>query len=284
MIPSILRSLVRPLALCAAFALAAPAFAQQAEEQPIPTHQSWSFAGPFGRYDTAQLQRGFKVYKEVCSNCHALGIPFRTLSQPGGPEFSKGQVEALAATYQIDDVNDKGEAIKRPGRPADTIPWIFANKAAAAAAFGKAPPNMNLLAKARSFSDGFPWFVVNLFTQYQEQGPDWIYAILNGYSKPEDRKWNLYFPGHAIAMPSPLDSLFDPKTGKALNAGFYTDGTPVTKEQVSKDVAAFLMWAAEPSLDARKRIGFRVMAFLIAFAFLAYFTKKKVWSDVHAHA
>ena len=280
------KSILRSLALGAALALAAPALAQEADVQPIPTHQSWSFAGPFGRYDTAQLQRGFKVYKEVCSNCHALGIPFRTLSQPGGPEFTQGQVQALAATYQVGDgPNDKGEMFKRPGLPADTIPWIFANKEAAAAAFGKAPPNMNLLAKSRSFSDGFPWFVIDLFTQYQEQGPDWIVAILNGYTKPDDRKWNLYYPNHKIAMQAPLDALFDPKTGKALNAGFYTDGTPVTKEQVSKDVAAFLMWAAEPTLDDRKRIGFRVMAFLIAFAFLAYFTKKKVWADVHpAHA
>lgn len=158
--------------LAAGLALAVgPAFA--ASDVVKPPAQSWSFSGPFGKFDQAQLQRGFKVVKEVCANCHAMSlIRFRTLAQPGGPGFTTSQVEALAQTYQIKDgPNDSGEMFERPGRPADAFPSPFPNEQAARAANGGAyPPDMSVLAKARTYERGFPKFVFDIFTQYQEQG------------------------------------------------------------------------------------------------------------------
>ena len=261
-------------------ALAQPASAQLTEQVP-PPRLKWSFAGPFGKYDEAQLQRGFKIYKEVCANCHSLEmVSFRNLADAGGPGFSEAQVEALASEYKVKDLDDQGNQIERAGRPADYFPAPFANELAAKAANGgTAPPDMSTLAKARSYSRGFPWFIFDAVTQYQEQGPDYIAAIVTGFKDPAPADFKLppgahyneYFPGHAIAMPPPL------QPGQVT----YDDGSPQTMEQYSKDVAAFLMWAAEPHLDARKRIGFQVMIFLLVFAGLMYFTKKKVWSAVH---
>jgi ubiquinol-cytochrome c reductase cytochrome c1 subunit len=249
-----------------------PAKSQTSTEEPIPPRQQWSFAGPFGRFDQAQLQRGFKVYQKVCSNCHSLNlVAFRDLGEPGGPGFSAGQIKALAATYKIKDgPNDAGEMFERPGRPSDHFPPPFPNPEAAAASFGTAPPDMSDLAKARSYPRPFPLFVFDLFTQYQEQGPDYIVSILNGYTHPNEPNWNAYFPGHKIAMPKPLSD------GQVT----YTDGSPQTVQQYSHDVAAFLFWAAEPKLEQRKELGLRVMLFLIVFATLMYFTKKKIWSNI----
>lgn len=268
-----------------AFALAAAALvfssgfalAQSDADQPNPPRQSWSFGGMFGTYNTAQLQRGFQVYKEVCSTCHALSIPFRTLAEPGGPDFSEDQIRALAATYQVTNAepNDKGEMFKRPATPADLIPRpeAYANDQAAAAMFGKAPPNMALLAKSLKYERGFPWFVFDALPglEYQEMGADYIHAILTGYTNPKDLQWNLYFPGHKIAMPQPI-------TDGAVE---YKDGTPPTLDNYAKDVAAFLTWAAEPNLLERRRIGLRVMIFLLVFAALLYAVKKRIWEDVH---
>ena len=250
----------------------AAAAQEGAAEQPNPSRQSWTFSGPFGYFDRAQLQRGFQVYKEVCSTCHSLSIPFRTLAQPGGPEYSEGQVKALAASYKVKDgPDDKGEMFERPGRPSDMFPPPFPNEQAAAAALGKAPPDMALLAKARKYERGFPLFLIDPLIQYQELGTDYIYAILNGYTKDDDGNWNEYYPGHKIAMPKPLSD----------GAVQYTDGSPQTVQQYAKDVSAFLMWAAEPTLEQRKKIGFRVMVFLIVFAGLLYFTKKRIWAKAH---
>jgi len=260
-------------------AIAAPASAQMTEQVP-PPRLKWSFAGPFGKYDEAQLQRGFKVYREVCANCHSMDmVAFRNLADAGGPGFTEGQVEAVAAEYKIKDLDDLGNQIERAGRPADHFPAPFANELAAKAANGgTAPPDMSTLAKARSYGRGFPWWVFDMIGQYQEQGPDYIAAIVSGFidapkgfNLPPTGHYNEYFPGHNIAMPPPLQD------GQIK----YDDGSPETVAQYSKDVAAFLMWAAEPHLDARKRIGFQVFIFLILFAGLMYFTKKKVWSAVH---
>jgi ubiquinol-cytochrome c reductase cytochrome b/c1 subunit len=268
------------LSLAAGVSLAAlPAAAQEAASPP-PPRQSWSFAGPFGKYDEAQLQRGFKIYREVCSNCHSMNfLSFRNLADPGGPGFSEAQAAAVAAEYKISDVDDKGQPIERAGRPADYFPAPFPNAAAAAAANGVAPPDMSTLAKARGYTRGFPWFIFDIFTQYQELGPDYIHGILTGYEKaPKDFKlpsgghYNKYFPGHNIAMPQPLQD------GQVT----YDDGTPQTLDQYAKDVAAFLMWASEPKLDQRHRVGFQVIIFLIVLAGLLYFTKKKVWHEVEA--
>jgi len=261
-------------ATVAALATVLPARASE-HEQPTPTRQQWTFSGPFGTYDKAQLQRGFKVYKEVCSNCHELHIPIRTLAQPGGPELPVDEVKALAASYTVKDgPNSSGDMFDRPGRPSDYFPAPFANPEAAATALGAAPPDMSLLAKARKYERGFPAFIFDALPvpngMYQELGPDYIYAILHGYEKDEDPNWNAYFPGHKIAMAKPIvDGQVE-----------YTDGTPATLDQYAKDVASFLYWAAEPTLEERKRTGFRVMVFLLILAGLMYATKKKIWSDV----
>jgi ubiquinol-cytochrome c reductase cytochrome b/c1 subunit len=263
--------------------LAMPQPASAQEHAPSPPRQKWSFAGPFGTFDRGQLQRGFRVYREVCQSCHSLSLlSFRNLGEHGGPEFSAGQVETIAAEYKVKDgPNDQGEMFERAGRPADRFPPPFPNDNAARTANGGAlPPDMSVLAKARGYERGFPWFVIDVFTQYQELGPDYIVAVLNGYEDapkdftlPPNSNYNKYFPGHAIGMPKPLsDGQVD-----------YTDGSPKTVEQYSKDVTAFLAWAAEPRLEDRKRIGFQVMIFLVCLAGLLYFTKKKVWADVHAH-
>jgi cytochrome c1 len=251
-----------------------------AQEQEIPPKQRWSFAGPFGLYDPAQLQRGFKIYREVCSNCHSLKLlAFRNLADPGGPEFSAAQAATVAAGFQVTDgPNDQGEMFQRPGKLADRFPPPFPNDQAARNANGGAlPPDMSVLAKARSVERGFPWFIFDAFTQYQEDGPDYIHAILNGYEEPPagftlppGAQYNKFFPGHAIGMPKPLSD------GQVE----YTDGTPTTVDQYGKDIGAFLMWAAEPTLDARKRLGFQVFIFLIVLTGLLYFTKKRVWQAI----
>jgi ubiquinol-cytochrome c reductase cytochrome b/c1 subunit len=253
----------------------------KAEEQETPASQSWSFAGPFGKYDRGSLQRGLKIYKEVCSNCHSLSyIAFRNLGDPGGPGYSEAQVKAFASEYKIKDgPNDSGDMFDRPGRPADYFPAPFPNEQAARAANGGGlPPDLSLIAKARSYERGFPWFIFDFFTQFQEQGPNYVSAILQGYEKkpanvtlPEGTYYNKYFPGHAIKMPQPLTN------GQVT----FDDGSPTTLPQYAHDIATFLMWAAEPQMEARKHLGLQVFVFLIIFAFMMYFTKKKVWADAH---
>ncbi|HLZ04333.1 MAG TPA: cytochrome c1 [Bradyrhizobium sp.] len=251
-------------------------------EDDTPPSQTWSFAGPFGKYDRGALQRGLKIYKEVCSACHSLNyIAFRNLADPGGPGYSEAQVEALASEYKIKDgPNDQGEMFDRPGRPADYFPAPFPNEQAARAANnGGLPPDLSLIAKARSYERGFPYFIFDFFTQFQEQGPNYISAILQGFEDkpppgvtiPDGTYYNKYFPGHAIKMPKPLSD------GQVQ----FDDGSPATVPQYAHDVATFLMWAAEPKMEARKQLGFQVFVFLIIFAFLMYFTKKKVWAEAH---
>ena len=273
------------LGLAVALALAAFAVPAKAVEKPIPPQQSWSFSGPFGKFDRAQLQRGFKVAREVCASCHAMSlVRFRNLSDPGGPEFTPGQVRALAANYQITaGPNDTGEMFQRPGLASDAFPAPFPNEQAARAANGGAyPPDLSLLTKARSYKRGFPQFVIDIFTQYQEQGPDYVSALLTGYKDPPQgfpallpgQHYNQFMAGNLIAMPKPLNDgqVEYPKgeDGKAV--------VPETVAQYAKDVTAFMTWAAEPHMEARKRLGFQVMIFLALFAGLLYYTKKKVWS------
>jgi cytochrome c1 len=269
------------LALAASLlGLAGAAFAadEQSHETPQPPRQKWSFAGPFGHYDKGQLQRGLKVYREVCAVCHGMKyVAFRNLEALG---YSEGQVKAIASEYKIQDgPNDQGEMFEREGRPADYFPTPWPNENAARARYNGVPPDFSVLAKARGYERGFPWFIFDMFTQFQEHGVDYIHAIMVGYKEkppagvtlPQGSFYNEYFPGHAIAMPPPLSD-------KRVD---YTDGSPTTVDQYAKDVAAFMMWAAEPHLEARKRIGFQVMIFLIVLSGLLYFTKKKVWASVH---
>jgi ubiquinol-cytochrome c reductase cytochrome c1 subunit len=268
-------SFIAPAALALMMTAGAIALAEAEDEQPNPPQQHWSFYGIFGKYNQAQLQRGFQVYREVCSRCHRLSIPFRELADPDGPGYSVAQVKTLAASYQIENAepNDQGNMFKRPGTPADIFPPpdAFPNAAAAIAAMGKAPPDMDLIAKSLKYERGFPTFIFDVFTAYQEMGADYIYAIMNGYTKPDDPTWNLYYPGHKIAMPQPLSD----------GVVKYEDGTPGTVPNYAKDVAAFLTWTAEPTLDERKKIGFRVIIFLIVLSSLLYLTKKKIWADAH---
>jgi len=283
---------IKTLIVAAAFAglFGGAAFAQHAHETVTPPRNSWSFAGPFGSYDETQLQRGFKVFHEVCSNCHSMSkITFRTLAEKGGPGFTKEQVTALAATFKVKDgPNDAGDMFERPGRPADFWPSPFPNtQAAAAANGGAAPPDFSVIAKARTYERGFPWFVFDIFTQFQEQGVDYIAALLPGYEDapegmtvPDGKYYNKYFPGNVISMPPPLQD----------GAVTYLKGAdgkpqaPETVQQYAKDVAAFLMWAAEPHMEQRKEMAFRIMVFLLVFAGLLYFTKKKIWANVESHA
>ena len=283
-VPSLVRTAILALGLAAAAlpGASAPARAQEAEaENPLPPMESWAFSGPFGVYDTAQLQRGYQVYRQVCSNCHsAKFMSFRNLAEPGGPEFSDSQVKALAATFKVQDgPDDTGAMFERPGRPSDPFPSPFANEQAARAANGGAlPPDMSTLAKARSFERGFPWFLIQAVSQYQNEGPDYIHALLNGYKEtppkdvkiPDGKYYNLYFPGHAISMPPPLsEGLVD-----------YTDGSPKTVEQYSRDVTAYLQWMAEPKLDQRKQTGFKAVIFLAIFSALLFMIKRRVWAGV----
>jgi ubiquinol-cytochrome c reductase cytochrome b/c1 subunit len=257
--------------------------ARAQEAAATPAMQRWSFAGPFGQYDPEQLQRGFKIYREVCSTCHSLKLlSFRNLADPGGPGFTEAQAAAIAATFQVPDgPNDQGQMFQRPGKIADYFPPPFPNDQAARAALGGGlPPDMSDLAKARTYEEGFPWFIIDAFTMYQEQGPDYIHAIINGYTNapsgfavPPGTYYNKYFPGGAIKMPPPL------RDGQVQ----YPDGTPETLDQYGRDVAAFLMWASEPTLDQRKQLGFQVMIFLIVLSGLLYFTKKKIWHAVELH-
>jgi ubiquinol-cytochrome c reductase cytochrome c1 subunit len=247
-----------------------------------PPLLDWSFAGVFGNYDPAQLQRGFQVYREVCSLCHSLKyVAFRNLAEHGGLGYSEAQVAALAAEYEITDgPNEDGDMFTRPGRPSDRFPSPFANaQAAAAANGGAAPPDLSLMAKARGATRGPVWTVLDFFTQYQEAGPNYIHALLTGYDQepppgltiPDGVYFNPYFlAGPAIAMPPPLSD----------GAVTYSDGSPETVDQYATDVAAFLMWTAEPHLVARKHLGFQVMIFLLVFATLMYLTKRRVWAAV----
>lgn len=243
--------------------------------------QDWSFAGPFGTFDQAQLQRGYKVYREVCASCHGMDlVAFRNLSDPGGPGFTEDEVKAIAAEYEIEDGPDEaGDMFMRPGRPSDHHPAPFENENAARASNNNAyPVDFSLVAKARHISSGFPGFIIDIFTQYQEAGPDYIYSLLTGYRDPPEgvevgdgQYYNISFvSGTALSMAPPLDDGFVE----------YTDGTPETLQQYSRDVSAFLMWAAEPKLMERKQTGLVVMIFLVAFAFLMYYSKRKLWADV----
>lgn len=250
---------MRTILTALAIGLAAPA-ALAAGAEVTPPAQKWSFNGPFGTYDRAELQRGYQVYKEVCAACHAMKyVAFRNLRDLG---FNEAEVKALAATFEVNDgPNDAGEMFKRPGLPQDKFPSPFPNEKAARASNGGAYPlDLSLIAKARA------------------GGPDYIRALLTGYKDApagftlgEGLNYNEYFAGHQIAMPKPLND--DQVT--------YADGTKASVEQMAHDVSAFLMWAAEPKLEDRKRVGFKVMVFLIVLTGLFFMAKKRIWARLH---
>jgi cytochrome c1 len=250
-----------------------PEVEHEITEGKKPEKQEWSSNGPFGKYDRAALQRGFQVYKEVCSACHSLNlVSFHSLTggEGGSGFFSEAEVKAIAAAYKIPaGPNDKGETMDasgnpllRPGIPSDHFPAPFANEQAARTSNnGALPPDLSLMAKAR------------------EGGPDYIHAILTGFhEKPpvgfkvlDGKYFNPYFPGGNISMPPPLSD----------NQVTYSDGTKATVDQMAHDVSTFLMWTAEPKLEERHRTGFGVMIFLLLLSVLLFLSYKKLWKDVH---
>ncbi|HEV7158058.1 MAG TPA: cytochrome c1 [Caulobacteraceae bacterium] len=276
----------RTLLLAAALSLlAAPALAATTELNPKDVH--WSFEGPFGMYDQAQLQRGYKVYREVCSSCHSMNmVAFRNLGDEGGPFWNPKYpnpndnpvVKAIAADYQIPDIDsDTGEAIKRPGTSADYFPNPYPNPVAGKAANGGAlPPDMSLLAKAR---EGGPAYIYSIVTSDTANAP-------HGIAMPPGKYYDPYIagdmspywkgdpkqvpPGGFIAMPPPLSA------GRVQ----FDDGVKSSLSQEAWDVAAFLEWAADPKMEERKHVGLAAMIFLVLFSGLLWVTYRGVWRNV----
>jgi len=248
----------RLFAALVATLLAGPALA--AGGDVALTKRDWSFNGPFGTFDKAAMQRGFQVYREVCAGCHSLQyIAFRNFADLG---YNEAEIKAIAAEYDVEDgPNDEGEMFTRPGIPADRMPSPYPNDNAARAGNGGAlPPDLSLIAKARA------------------NGPDYLYSLLIGYKEapasmnvPDGMYYNDAYPGNLIAMPQPLYG--DDVT--------YADGADASIEGSAADLTQFLMWAAEPKMEARKRIGVAVVFFLSIFVVLSVMAKRRVWADIH---
>ncbi len=263
--------------------IAGPALAATTEKEPQDVH--WSFEGPFGKFDKAQLQRGYKVYREVCSACHSMEqMYFRNLGQKGGPFYDPKYpnpndnpvVKSLAHDIQIKDIDtDTGDAIQRPGQPSDRFPNPFANEYAARGSNGGAlPPDLSVIVKAR---EGHAAYIYSLLTGFRTPPA--------GLTLPAGKYYDPYYAGDlssswhgkgeapeggAISMPPPLAD------GKVT----FDDGKPSTVKQEATDVAAFLAWAAEPKMEERKAFGFGAMIYLLIFSVLLYFSYKKVWKNV----
>lgn len=238
-----------------------PAFAGGDAHAPKLPKQPWSFNGPFGTYDKAALQRGYKIYKDVCSSCHSMNLLYyRNLEGVG---YNESQIKNIASQYTVmDGPNDEGDMFERAGLPSDRFKAPFANvKAAQYANGGAAPPDLSLIAKARV---GGADYIHALLTGYQETAP-------HGETLAQGQHWNTYFPGHKLSMASPLSD------GMVA----YEDGSPETLDQYAKDVAHFLAWASDPYMEDRKKSGMKVILFLIVFAGVMYAFKKKVWADQH---
>ena len=257
------RSNLKTLLLIASLFLLSSARLYSAGGEAEPLKVDWSFKGITGKFDRASLQRGFQVYKEVCSSCHSMQyLSYRNLGEPGVPEFSQQEVKAIAASVEITDgPNDQGEMFTRPGRPADKFKNPYPNvKASTAANGGAYPPDMSVLVKARP------------------GGSNYIYSVLVGYEDPPEGVslddgvyYNKYMIGNKIKMSSPLsDDIVE-----------YSDGTQATVDQMAKDVTTFLTWAAEPELEERHRTGVKVIIYLVLLTILVYLSMKRIWSRVN---
>jgi ubiquinol-cytochrome c reductase cytochrome c1 subunit len=255
-----LRTTLKAFAVLGGLLAAMPAPARAAGEAIAIPDTRFSFDGVFGTYDRASAQRGFQVYKEVCAACHAMRLmSYRNLRDLG---LTEAQVAAIASQFQVQDgPNDEGQMFERAGRPSDRFRSPFANpQAARAANNGAYPPDLSVIAKARA------------------GGADYLYALLTGYSDPpagvtlmDGMNYNRYFPGHQIAMAAPLNP----------DQVQYSDGTPATVENMARDVATFLQWAAEPELEQRRAMGVKVILFLTILGGLAYAVKRKIWANAH---
>lgn len=225
-----------------------------------PKQLKWEFDGFFGRFDKASIQRGYQVYKEVCSSCHSLKrVAFRNLGEIG---FAENEIKQIASEYNVSDgPNDDGDMFDRPGLPSDKFISPFANDNAARSANGGAiPPDLSLIVKAR------------------HDGPNYIYSILTGYQDAPDefpmaqgKNYNPYFEGRQISMPQPLTD-----DGQVE----YKDGTYATKEQMVIDTVNFLQWASEPEMESRKKMGIRTVLFLAILLVILIAAKKAVWKKV----
>lgn len=252
------------LALVAALSFSTAA---QAAEGVSPEKETWPHKGMTGSYDKAALQRGFQVYKEVCSACHGMKLlSYRNLAGLG---YNEAEIKSLAAEYTITDgPNEDGEMFERPALPSDRFKSPFANDKAAKAANGGAfPPDLSLIVKGRKY------------------GEDYIYALLTGYTDAPEvdpatgepvellpgQYWNTYFPGHKLSMAPPL------MDGQMT----YADGRSASLNEAAKDVVQFLTWASEPHMEARKQMGMKVLIFLLVFAGIMLAAKRKVWANVH---
>jgi len=234
-------------------------FASENFSLVMPKHE-WSFKGLTGTFDKASIQRGYKVYREVCAGCHSMELLYyRDLIDIG---FSEEEVKVIAADYTvIDGPNDEGEMFERPAKPADNFVSPFANvEEARASNNGAYPPDLSVITKARKF------------------GADYIFNLLLGYKDlPEDFEigegmyYNEWMEGHQIAMAPPLDDGYVD----------YDDGTENTLSQLAEDVVTFLTWSAEPELEIRKNIGIKVILFFIIFGIVIYLVKQRLWKDVH---
>ena len=233
----------------------------------------YSFDGPVGKWDVAQLQRGLKVYSEVCAACHSLKfVAFRDLEEIG---YSEAQVKAFAATMQVPGIDpNTGESTMRPGEPTDYFPSPFPNAVAAAAANNNAiPPDLSLMTKARHHGSNYVYSLLTGYTDpatFEKDGKR-LMEEFPDFQTPPGLYFNPYFANLNLAMAPPLGV-----DGQVT----YDDGTEATVSQMSADVAAFLTWTAEPKLVERKQTGFAVLVFLLFATVLAYFAKRQVWSSV----
>jgi cytochrome c1 len=261
-----------PLGVAFGLLAAAPALAVVDTTRLPVKSVDFSFDGPFGTYDRGALQRGFQVYKEVCSSCHSLNhIAFRNLADEGGPEFSEAQAKAIATSYKIPaDPNDKGEIfddkgqrLTRAGTTADYFPPPFPNEEAARANNGGAlPPDLSLVVKAR---EGGAHYVYSFLTGFHEKPPA-------GFTVTPGKYFNPYFEGWNVSMPN---------TALVADAVTYSDGTKATIDQEAHDVATFLAWASDPKMEERKRMGFSVLIFLVVLSGILFAAYRKIWKDAH---
>jgi ubiquinol-cytochrome c reductase cytochrome c1 subunit len=251
--------------IAGALCLAAVQDAGAAEAVKIPK-QKWSTDGLTGHFDRAQLKRGWQVYKSVCAACHATHqLYYRNLQDIGFSEAEAKQIAAgdnvPAGPSEAGETHVDGQPIMRPALLSDKIAAPYANvNAARAANNGALPPDLSLMTKAR------------------KGGADYVHALLVGYKEPptgfqlqQGMQYNEYFPGHQIAMPAPL----------AEGAVTFEDGTNATVDQMARDVSAFLTWSSEPELEDRKRMGIKILAFLLVFTALLFALKRRIWADVH---
>ena len=259
-----------PLGLALGLLASTPVLALDTTKLPVKD-VDFSFDGPFGTYDQGALQRGFQVYKEVCSACHSLDhIAFHNLDEPGGLGFTEAQAKAIAAGYKIpadpndkgDIFDDKGVRLTRAGTLADKFPPPFANEEAARANNdGNLPPDLSMIVKAR---DGGAHYVYSIVTGFKMTPP-------KGFTVTAGKYYNPYFEGWNIGMPPPLTD----------NLVTYSDGTKATVAQEAHDVATFLAWASDTKMEQRKSMGLAVLIFLVVLSGLLFAAYRKVWKDAH---